>query len=239
MTNSPRWLPQVFVVLASLSSALGTPAPAQSNSPAAVIHGIDASVAFRDQNIASYTVTEHYKVFRNQKRDVPAAEMTVKTSYERDKGKSFSILNETGSELLRSEVLGRVLDNERILTQPANRTAALIDSNNYIMTVKGDDLVEGRTCVVLAIVPRRNSPYLFNGDVWVDAQDDSIVKFAGTASRSPSMLTGPATVTRRYSKIDGFPMATRASATSNSWLLGQTTIEIEYSGYDIKLRPAQ
>ncbi len=239
MIDSPRCLPQVCAVLASLLSAFCPPAVAQSNSQAAVIRGIDAAVALRDRSISSYTVTEHYRVFRNQKKEVPAAEMTVKTTYERDRGKSFSIQNEAGSQLLRSEVLGRILDNERILTQPANRSAALIDSNNYVMTLKGEDAVEGRDCFVLAIVPRRNSPYLVNGDLWVDAQDDSIVKIAGIASRSPSVLTGPAQVTRRYSKTDGFPMATRATATSNSWLLGQTTIEIDYSGYNIKLSPAQ
>ena len=67
----------------------------------AVTQGIDSSVASRDQNVVSYSVIEHYSVFRNQDKTHPAAQMTVKTDYQRDKGKSFTVLSESGSELIR------------------------------------------------------------------------------------------------------------------------------------------
>jgi hypothetical protein len=34
-------------------------------------------------------------------------------------------------------------------------------------------------------------------------------------------------------------MATHASATTSSWLLGPTRIEIDYTGYEIRRQPAQ
>jgi hypothetical protein len=204
-----------------------------------IFKGIDASVAARDENLLAYNVTEHYAVFRNQDKVRPAAEMTVKTAYQKDKGKSYTVLSETGSELIRKQVLSRVLDSERTATEPANRATALITTANYTMRVKGHEVVDGRNCIALAISPRRNAPYLFEGNLWVDAQDYSIVQLEGVTSKSPSVLAGPTEVARQYAPIDGFPMATHATATAATWLLGQTTIEIDYSGYQIDIQTAR
>ena len=224
----------VGVFLLAFFSAIAS--AAQQGDNASVIQGIDASVNARDLGLAGYTVTEHYAVFRNQDQVHPAAEMMVKTTYQKDVGKSYAILSESGPSLLRKQVLETILDNEKRMTQPANRALAVITSANYGMAVKGAETVDGRHCVVVALAPKRESPYLFNGTIWVDAQDYSIVQLQGIASKAPSVLTGPAQVTRQYATIDGLPMATHAKAVSNSWLLGQTTIKIDYIGYEIKLR---
>jgi hypothetical protein len=201
-----------------------------------MIGKIDASVAGRDENLLGYTVTEVYRVYRGADKRHPAAEMTVKTTYRKESGKSYVILTQSGSELLLKEVLGRVLDSERLMTQPANRAQAVLTTANYSMTVKGDDVVDRRTCKVVTIVPRRSSPYLFRGTIWVDPQDGAIVKLDGVASKSASVLTGATQVSRQYANINGLPMATHATAVAGSWLLGETTIDIDYSGYEMTLR---
>jgi hypothetical protein len=240
MSNFVRY-PASCLLIAIYAAAilLGPIVPAFSQtSEADVIQGIDASVAFRDENLTSYIVTEHYSVFRNQEKVHPAAEMTVKTTYRKDRGKSYEVLNESGSELILKQVLGRVLDSERTATQPANRPTALITSVNYTMLVKGREVVDGRNCIALSITPRRNAQYLFQGDLWVDAQDYSIVQLAGVTAKSPTALAGPTQVSRQYATVEGLPMATHATATSASWLLGQTTVDIEYTSYQMELRAA-
>lgn len=229
-------------IVAGLAAALllnSVPLPAQQPDHAAVIRGIDASVAARNDNISGYTVTEHYAVYRNHDLDHPAAEMTVKTTYKKDAGKSYAIQSQSGSELLRKEVLNRILDNEKIMTQPAIRATAVITSANYEMKVRGAESVDGRNCIAVLLTPRRNEPFLFKGTAWVDAHDYAIVKLEGVAAKSKSMLTGAAQVSRQYAQIAGFPMATHATAISDSWLLGQTTVKIDYNGYDIRTRTAQ
>ena len=221
----------LLVIAASL-----TPAIAQQRDSNPTIQKIDASVASRDENLLSYTVTEIYRVYRGADKTHPAAQMTVKTTYRKESGKSYVILSESGSELLLKEVLGRILDSERIMTEPANRSQAVLTTANYTMTVKGEDHVDGRACKVVAIVPRKSSPYLFRGTIWVDAQDGSIVKLDGMASKAASVLAGASQVSRHYTNINGLPMATHAEAEAGSWLLGQTTIDIDYSGYEMTLR---
>jgi hypothetical protein len=219
------------------SSALPA-ADARQDANATILQGIDASVHTRENNLLGYTVTEHYAVFRNHDEQHPVAEMVVKTTYQRDVGKNFSVVSTTGPLLLR-KMLETLLDSERKMTQPANRATAVITPGNYEMTVNEPETVDGRSCVAVAIKPRRVSPYLFNGTIWVDAQNQSIVQLKGISAKSPSMLTGPSEVFRQYTLIDGFSMATHAKAVSNSSLLGQTMIKIDYTGYQMELRPVK
>lgn len=225
-----------------LSRVSAAPAPSQPVpgrlDAAAVQHAIDASVAHREDDLLGYTAVEHYSVFRSHDTQHPVAEMTVKATYRKETGKSYQILAQSGSAVWRKELLDRVLDNEKTLTRPENRMGALITSANYTMTPQGTASLNGRDCYVLTLAPRRESPYLFKGSLWVDAQDGSIVQLQGVTSRNPSLLAGPTNVERQYTILDGMPMATHALATSNSWLLGLTTISIDYTGYELQLSPA-
>jgi hypothetical protein len=223
----------VLIAVLMLSSPMNVAQTPESNKQ--TVKKIDASVAARDANLLGYTVTELYRVYRGADTSHPAAQMTVKTTYRKDTGKSFVVVAKSGSELVLKEILGRVLDNERVMTQPANRAQAVLTSANYTMTLKGQDTVDGRACRVVAIVPKRNSPYLFRGTIWVDADDGSIVKLDGVASKAASVLAGATQVSRQYANINGLPMATHAAAVAGSWLLGQTTIDIDYSGYQMTL----
>jgi hypothetical protein len=221
-----------------LSLGAGAPLPAQTGTSIAVIEGIDASVHAREDNLLGYTVTEHYAVFRNHDEQHTVADMIVKTTYQRDVGKNYSIVSISGPLIMR-KLLETVLDDEKRMTQPANRITAVISPANYEMTVKGSAKVDGRDCIAVAIKARRKSPYLVNGTVWVDAQNERIVQLEGIAVKSPSILTGPTQIFRQYTLIDGFPMATHARAVSNSSLLGQTVVKIDYTGYQVQMRAAK
>lgn len=205
---------------------------------AAILQGIDASVHARETNLLGYTVTEHYVVYRNHDEQHAVADMVVKTTYQRDVGKSFSIVSLQGSMVMR-KMLEEVLATEKKMTQPANRITAVIISTNYEMAVKGPAVVDGRNCVAVAIKPRKPSPYVFNGTVLVDAQNEAIVQLEGIAARSPTFLSGPSQIVRQYTLIDGFAMATHARAVSNSSLLGQTIVKIDYLDYQLQPQPAQ
>lgn len=234
MTSNHRpaaFFPAISIVILTGLCAQGIAAPEIDQN--AVIQGIDRSVVRRDNNVLGYTVTENYTVFRNGDAAHPAAQMSVQTTYAKDTGKSYRILSESGSALLRKEVLERALENERSLNQPANRTHELITSVNYEMAVQGRESVNGRDCFLVTIVPRQSAAYLFKGRIWVDSQTGDMVRLDGVASKSASMLTGPAQLVRNYAEVDGFPMATHATAMVSSMLLGPTRVEIDYTGYKI------
>jgi hypothetical protein len=216
--------------------AANAPLPAQQPDEAAIVRGIDAAVQTRVNTIASYTVTEHYLVFRNNDEAHPAAEMTVKTGYQRETGKNYTILAQSGSDMLRKFVLNSILDNEKHINQPGVREGSWFTSANYEMKLQpgGPQHINGRDCYALSITPRRKEHYLIAGTLWVDAKDESIVQIQGTASKSVSVFTGPTQVMRQYTNIDGFAEATHARATSSSFLFGSTVITIDYEDYHIE-----
>ncbi|HMG85919.1 MAG TPA: hypothetical protein VK574_09245 [Terracidiphilus sp.] len=214
-------------------------AAAQQPDIGSVVRGVDASVQGRIDRLAGYSVTEHYAVFRGKDDTHPAAEMLVKTTYTKQTGKSYEIVSQSGSSLWRNEVLLTLLDHEKRMSQPGNVQTALIDSANYEIKLDANprDRLNDRDCLVLDITPRRNSEYLFKGRLWVDAQDFAIVQLKGTASKSAFFLASAAEVSRQYDEMDALPMATHAEAVSGSALLGQTTVKIDYSNYQLQLIP--
>jgi outer membrane lipoprotein-sorting protein len=214
---------------------------AQPADSAAVIRQVDAAVKARIDHVEGYTVTEHYAVYRGKDEAHPAAEMTVKTVYRKETGKSYTIISESGSAFIRKHVLNTLLDNEKEINLPGIREHSWITSANYEMKLKTGTIerLDGRDCFALAISPRSKAPNMIEGTLWVDAKDGSIVRLEGTTSQSPSIFTGPAHVMRQYINVNGFGMATQARAVSDSFLLGQTIITIDYSGYQIQLRPAR
>jgi hypothetical protein len=220
---------------------LSTAAAAEQPDSAAVVRGVDAAVRARFDGIAGYTVTEHYAVYRGGDQTHPAAEMTVKTTYKKDSGKSYAILSQGGSGILLKFGLNPLLENEKRINDPANREASWFTSANYEMKLKSGqpEFVNGSECLAVSINPRRKAPNLLVGTIWVDAKDYTILRIAGTASKRPTIWSGPPQMTREYAKYDGFSEATHARAVSDSALFGQTVVTIDYQNYALELSHRQ
>lgn len=235
--NSSRFI-CLFALLVTLFLPLVSfSASAEQGSQVDLLQRVDSSVARRETNLLGYTAIEHYSVYRDT-ASVPIADMVVKATYRQQSGKSYQILSEFGSEILRKELLDRMLDSERNITQPTSRSRALIDSVNYSMAAKDDVTIDGRRCTELQIAPRHAQPYLFKGSIWVDSRDGSIVRLQGVTSKPASVFAGPTKVSRQYTMLDGYPMATHADAITSVMFLGQLRISIDYSNYQLSLAPA-
>ena len=225
---------------ASFFTFLGTiMAPAQQLDSASVIQQVDAAVKARIENVVGYADTEHYAVYRYKDEIHPVAEMTVITTYQEAIGKSYVIVSQSGSKIIQKLVLATILDNEKHLNEPGIREGAWVTSANYEMTLKpgGIQLLDGRNCLVLTLVPKRKASFLIEGTLWVDSTDGSIVQIQGTTSRSSSLFTGPTQIMRQYANVNGFSQATHVKAVSDSFMFGQTIVKIDYRDYHIQLRP--
>lgn len=225
-----------FFVLAMLGAAI---AAAQQPDASAVIRGVDAAVRARFEGIEQFTNIEHYAVYRGKDATRPIAEMTVKTLYRKDSGKSFTILSESGPEIVRKRAFESLLNSEKRLNEPARREATWLTSANYKMKLKpgGPERLNGRECLALSITPRQSKANLIVGTLWVDAKDHSIVQIAGKSSKSPSVWLGSTQMMRQYANMSGFAMATHARTESNSFFFGKIVVLVNYWDYQIQLRP--
>ncbi len=215
--------------------------PAQQPDSASVIAKVDRSVKLRVDGIASYTVTEHYSVYRGKDETHPAAEMTVRTVYRKDTGKNYTILSQSGSGFIVKHVLGAILDREKEVNRPGIREHTWLNSANYVMKLRpgGIQRMDGRDCVALDVSPRHKDPNLIEGTIWVDVKNGNIVRLEGTTMESPSIFTGVSRLMRQYVDVNGFGMATQARAVTDSFLLGRTIITIDYRDYQIQLDPSR
>jgi hypothetical protein len=213
--------------------------PAQGPDEESIIHQIDAAAHVRYDNVDAFTVREHYAVFRGADQTHPAAEMTVATTYKKGLGKSYSILSQSGSPIIRKFGLQPLLDNERSINQPGSVEKSWFTSANYEMHLKPDvtRTIDGRDCRAVSMKPRRKAPNMIEGTLWVDRKDDSIAEIEGVASKPPSVFAGRTQMMRQYQNMSGFAMATHARAESNSGLFGKTVVTIDYQDYKIETRP--
>ena len=222
----------------TLLLAVAALAPAQQPDAAVVIRSVDAAVAARVAGVLALTDIEHYSVYRGSDETHPVAEMTVKDTYQKGAGKTYTILSKSGSGAVLHFGLNPLLDNEKTLNLPGNVERSWFTSANYEMKLKpgGVQKLNGRGCFVLAVTARRKAANRIDGTLWVDAQTGSIVQLDGIASRSPSVFAGPTHMMRQYMQLDGFPMATHARAESYTMFFGRIVVVIDYSDYHLQIR---
>lgn len=227
----------LLAVFICFGSANSRAAPSESS----VIAGIDAAVQARVANVAGFTDVERYDVYRGQDETDPAAEITVRVTYRKGMGKSYTILSQKGSSIIRQFGLKPLLENEKEINRPGKVEGSWFTSANYEMKLKSGSIeeVKGRASYTVAIAPKHKAPNMIDGTMWVDAKDFSIVRVAGIASQKPSVFAGTTHMMRDYANIDGYPMATHARAESVSKLFGRTVVTIDYSNYRLELRPAR
>jgi len=205
--------------------------------PSEIVQRIDQAVHLRTQSVASYTVQELYSLYRNGEAN-PSVQVTVKTTYTRSAGKDYAILSQTGSALLRSAVIDRVIANEREMAKASNRESVALTSLNYEMTPEAGIVMQnGRPCVIVDLKARRKIPFLFNGRGWFDTADYTLVHIEASPAAAPSFFAGQTAGVRDYTKVDGFSMAQRADVHSHSFLFGDTRLRIDYTNYQIQLDP--
>ena len=214
------------------------PGLTQEHDPAAVIRSVDAAVAARFENILGFTDVEHYAVYRGDDQVHPAAEMTVRDTYKKGVGKTYTVISQSGSSILLHFGLMPLLDNEQTINQPGNVEKSWFNSENYVMKLSSSAVqnLNGRNCFVLDIEPKEEAPNLIIGTMWVDAQDGTLVKIDGVASKNPSVFSGTTHMMRQYTNIKGYSMAIHARAESDSALLGRTVVIIDYSNYNLEIK---
>lgn len=231
--------PRLLIALLLIAAAGCVSTRAQQPDSAAVVRMVDAAVQARVNHVQGFTAIEHYLVYREDDESHPVAEMTVRDTYKRGVGKTYTILTQSGSAIVQRFGLRTLLDNERAINEPGKVELSWFTSSNYEMALKPDapQQIDGRNCYALAVKAKRLAPNTIDGTLWVDSSDGSLVKVDGVASKNPSVLAGSTHMMRQYAQVDGYSMATHARAEASSMLFGRTVVRVEYSDYQLQADP--
>ena len=233
-----RAVSAIVIGLMPLTGIAAGPLHPQQADPTTIIRDLEAANVSRHKNLVEYSNIEHYAVYRGKDQTHPTAEMTVRVTYQKGVGKSYTILSQSGSGVVLKYGLLPLLENEKAINDPARVAQSWFSTANYEMQLKPDvtRVIDGRTCLAVAISPRHKAPNLVEGTLWVDARDHTLVEVEGVASKKPSVFAGTTKMMRRYVKMTGYAMATHAHAESSSFFFGHTAVTIDYTDYQFRLR---
>lgn len=215
--------------------ALAPAAVAQDG--AAILAKIDAMTQSRYEHVLGFSVTERYAVFRGADQTKPAAEMTVRVTYRKGIGKSYKVLSRSGSAVIQHFGLKPLLEHEQEINEPAKVADSWITTANYAMNLESGQtkVLEGRTCVGVAVKAKHKAPNMIDGTLWVDPENGAILEVDGIASKAPSVFAGTTHMMRMYAMMEGYAESMRARAES-SGLFGRTVVTIDYSDYRFEVK---
>ncbi|MCU1327574.1 MAG: putative sigma regulatory protein MucB/RseB [Bryobacterales bacterium] len=225
-----RYVWPMFVSLAVLSVTLlgsGT----ISETPQAVIAGIDQAQEVREQKLSGYAAREHYTVRNSHFRQ--SAEIDAKVIFQKGMGKTYTILSRSGPGLLQERVINRILKEDASLSRSVERSHNLLTSANYSMELDGVESLHGMQCYVVNIQPRAHNFALIEGKAWFDVKGFSLLRIEGKPASSPSFWTGKPAIEREYMVVDGFTFPRHSRATTQGFFTGKSELDIEYSQYEV------
>jgi hypothetical protein len=162
------------------------------------------------------------------------AEVGVEEWFASPDRKVLRVVSEAGSPEVRRRVIDKVIEAELESVRAGNREQTHMTEGNYRFRLAGTEMVDGHSCYVLDVSPKREKKYLMVGRIWVDETDFAIVRIEGRPAKSPSFWTRDVHFVRSYQKHGPFWLPASFKSESRILIVGTSTLQIKYSNYRIE-----
>jgi len=185
----------------------------------------------RDLCLEQYSAMRNYEL-KDPEGEVRAQERVV-VSYRAPDTKTFKTTSEDGSRVIRSVVFKRLMESEAETAGGQQHRDSSIKPANYTFNLIGEQDIGPYHCIVAEVVPRRKNKYLFEGKIWIDAQDLAIVRIAGHPARKLSFWINQVDFVRQYQKIGDFWLPLKDETFVDVKLYGKKVLTIDHHDYTI------
>jgi len=187
----------------------------------------------RAQALLAYQST---RVYRLEYKGFPGwrtAEMVVNVKYTAPGTKEFEIVSATGSKSLIDRVFKKLLQGEKEAFERENQERIALNQENYEFTLVGYEDGPDRPAYVLSVKPLTKNKYLFQGRIWVDAEQFAVVRIEGQPAKNPSFWIKDAKIETLYVNVNDFWLPTHNHTVSAVRLGGHADFTIEYRDYRV------
>lgn len=210
------------VAAAALLACAFEPGAAAPHSPSA-LDVVERFLANEDHALTSYRAVRTLEAATRggQMR----ARLVASTSLDPVDGFTYSIVEESGSAVIRQRVLRAALEAERSMRERGELARAALTEANYdfgVADAEGDDLVR------VAIHPRRHDTLLVDGSVVLSTAAADLVRVEGRLSKRPSFWTRRVEIARRYARKAGVRVPVSTTSTADVLLVGRSTFSMTY-----------
>lgn len=239
--NLIRWTLWTWVLLLAVVTAKAdtdvapVPCPAVANlTSGEVVARLMSRNAERARELLSFQATRHYQLHYTGLPAPLAAEMLVKVSYTAPGKKEFTIESESGSRLILTHVLHRLLESEKdAASDEASRAAVALTTANYIFALLGCASGDGRPQYIMQVEPMRDTKYLYRGTVWIDAADFAVTRIEAQPAQNPSFWTKRSDIHHEYRKVGEFYLPALNRTVTDVRLGGKAVLTIQYRDYKL------
>ena len=180
-----------------------------------------------------YTVLRTYQVIDLMGK-VHAEEIGRMEFLSPDK-KAFTVTSESGSVLVRHMALNPLINSEIETAAGREHHDSAISADNYSLNLLGEQQVGPYHCFVAEVLPKRRDKYLFEGKLWIDVEDYSVVRIEGHPAKKLSFWILRADFLRQYQKIDRFWLPQKDQTLVQVRLYGKKVLTIDHRDYVVNV----
>lgn len=165
-----------------------------------------------------------------------SAWLTAWTEFTPTAGLRYDVVEEGGSEYIRSRILKAVLEGERdVIARGAASHSAIVPAN-YTFRPDG---VDATGHVKMLVAPRRKDGLLVDGSLFINPANGDLVRIEGRLAKSPSFWVKHVNVVRLYQRVQGALLPVALESTAQIRLLGPSTFRMTYRYAVIDGRPVR
>jgi len=187
----------------------------------------------RAEALVSYESTRVYRLTYKGFPGGRTAEMVVNVKYHAPATKEFEIVSATGSKVVIDRVFKKLLEAEKEAFAMENQKGIAINQENYELTLVGYEDGPGGPAYVLLAKPRIKNKYLFQGRIWVDADQFAVVRIEGEPAKNPSFWIKDTKIETLYVNVNDFWLPAHQHSVTAVLLGGHADFSIEYKDYRI------
>ena len=187
--------------------------------------------AARASTLRNYTALRTYQVVDLNGK--VHAEVVGRMEYLAPDQKKFVVNSEKGSVVVRRLALNALIASEIETTAGTQHHDSAISPANYTLDLLGEQQVGPYHCFVAQAVPKRREKYLFEGKVWIDAEDYAVVRIEGHPAKKLSFWIQRADFVRQYQKVGDFWLPQRDMTFVDVRLYGKKVLTIDHHNYSV------
>jgi outer membrane lipoprotein-sorting protein len=170
----------------------------------------------------SYQIIREYRLF-GAKDSQANSEVVAEINFRPPASRAYTIQKSSGSNR-GPQVVRRILDREAELTSRENKASSAISNDNYTFNYIGEATVDGQSCYVLGLKPKRAASDLIAGQAWIDKHSFMIRQIEGEVEKTPSWWLKKVHVTLVFADLEGTWMQTSMEAVADVRIVGAHTL---------------
>jgi hypothetical protein len=180
-----------------------------------------------------YQVIREYRLF-GANDSTANSDVVAEVDFRPPARKDYKIQKSSGSNR-GQQVVRRVLDHEVEATSKGNQAGTTLNRNNYDFSYIGETILDGQSCYLLGLKPKRKEKELISGKAWIDKRSLFVRQVEGDVAKTPSWWVKKLRVKLVFADFQGRWLQTSMEAVADVRLVGPHTLTsrvLDYRGAD-------